>query len=81
MLREFFGVYALSYEIGAVKPSAAIFRTAAELAGCRPQEIFYTDDIAGHVAGARSVGMDAVVYTSAAQIAEELRIRGLEFNY
>ena len=81
MLREFFSVYALSFEIGAVKPDALIFRKAAELAGCRPEEIFYTDDLPGHVAAARSMGFDAVVYQSTPQIVEELRKRGAEFNY
>lgn len=81
LLRAFFSVHALSYEIGTVKPDAAIFRKAAELAGCRPEEIFYTDDIAGHVAGAKSVGFDAVLYTSTQELAAELRKRGVEFNY
>ncbi len=49
---EGFGVYALSYKIGAVKPDAEIFLAAAKMAGCRPEEIFFVDDIAGHVAGA-----------------------------
>ncbi len=75
VLRDLFSVYALSYEIGELKPSAAIFCQAAELAGCRPEEIFYTDDIAGHVAGARSAGLDAVVYTSTAELVKELRAR------
>ena len=64
-----------------MKPEAAIFCKAAELADCRPEEIFYTDDIAGHVAGARAAGLDAVVYESAPQIVAELRKRGVEFNY
>ncbi len=81
MLRELFSVHALSFEIGAVKPDAAIFRKAAELADCRPEEIFYSDDIAGHVAGARSAGFDAVVYESTSQLVDELRRRGVEFNY
>jgi HAD superfamily hydrolase (TIGR01549 family) len=81
LLRAFFTVQALSHEIGAVKPDAAIFLRAAELAGCRPEEIFYTDDIAGHVAGARGVGMDAVVYSSTDELVKELRKRGVDFNY
>jgi FMN phosphatase YigB (HAD superfamily) len=81
LLREGFSVYALSYRIGCCKPDASIFRAAAEMAGCRPQEIFYTDDIAGHVEGARSVGFDAVQYTSTAELAAELRKRGVRFNY
>jgi HAD superfamily hydrolase (TIGR01549 family) len=81
MLRDLFSIYALSFEIGAMKPSAAIFCRAAALAGCRPEEIFYTDDIAGNAAGARSAGLDAVVYTSTADLVKELRARGVEFNY
>jgi glucose-1-phosphatase len=81
ILSEAFGTYALSYKIGAVKPDAAIFQAAAELAGHRPEEIFFVDDIAGHVAGARAVGFDAVQFTSAEALASDLRQRGLRFNY
>jgi len=41
--------------------------------GCRPEEIFFVDDIPGHVEGAKAVGIDAIVYSSAAQVAAELR--------
>ena len=75
ILRECFEVYALSYEIGAAKPQAAIYMKAAELAGVRPDEIFYADDIAGHVAGAKAVGIDAVIYTSTDALVEDLRRR------
>jgi HAD superfamily hydrolase (TIGR01549 family) len=81
VLRDFFSVYALSYEIGAMKPAAAIFSKAAEIAGCRPEEIFYTDDIPGNVDGARSAGIDAVVYRSTRELVTELRKRGVEFSY
>jgi FMN phosphatase YigB (HAD superfamily) len=78
VLRECFSVYALSYEIGSLKPDAAIYLKAAELAGCRPDEIFYADDIAGHVAGAKVAGLDAVVYTTTEALVEELRRRGVD---
>ncbi len=81
VLRDFFSVYSLSYEIGAMKPSAAIFCKAAELSGCRPEEVFYTDDIPGHIAGAKAAGFDAVVYESTPQLVEELRKREVEFAY
>ena len=51
-----FGVQALSFRIGAAKPEAAMFHAAAKLAGLRPEEIFYVDDMPQHVAGARAVG-------------------------
>jgi glucose-1-phosphatase len=76
-----FQVYALSYKIGAVKPQAAIFHAAAELAGCPPEEIFFVDDMPGHVDGAKAAGFDAIVYKSPAQVAAELRRRGVGFNY
>jgi glucose-1-phosphatase len=76
-----FGIHALSYEIGAVKPNAAIFQAAAELAGCRPEEIFFVDDLEGHVAGAKAAGFDAVQFTTAEALAAELRQRGIRFNY
>ena len=78
---EGFRVCALSYKIGAVKPDAEIFLAAAKLADCQPEEIFFVDDIAGHVAGARAVGFDAVQFTSAESLANDLRQRGLRFNY
>jgi putative hydrolase of the HAD superfamily len=81
MLTEFFPIHALSFRIGAVKPEPAIFRAAAELAGVRPEEIFFTDDIAENVAGAKAFGFDAVQYTTTATLAEELRRRGLRWNY
>ena len=81
ILSEGFAVHALSYKIGAVKPDAAIFQAAAKLAGHRPEEIFFVDDIAGHVAGARAAGFDAVQFTSAEALANDLRQRGIRFNY
>jgi HAD superfamily hydrolase (TIGR01509 family) len=81
IIAEGFDVYAVSYRVGATKPDAAIFRAAAELANCRPEEIFFVDDIPGHVGGAKTAGFDAIVYQSAAQIAAELRRRGVRFNY
>jgi putative hydrolase of the HAD superfamily len=81
ILQESFDVYALSYELKAAKPHPEIFLAAAKLAGVEPGEIFYTDDIEGHVAGARAVGFDAVVYTSTSRLVADLRQRGFRFNY
>jgi putative hydrolase of the HAD superfamily len=81
IVAEGFAIHALSYRIQAAKPDAAIFRAAADLAGCRPEEIFFVDDFAENVGGARAVGFDAVQFTSAEALAHELRQRGLHFNY
>ena len=81
IVQDCFDVYALSYKIGAAKPEAAIFQAAAEMVGCQPEEMFFVDDIAGHVVGAKAVGVDAVQFTTAEALAKELRRRGIRFNY
>src|SRR5690348_6475205 len=68
----------LSYRVGAMKPSPLIYQKAIEAAGCRPEECFFTDDIAEYVAGAKEQGIDAVQFQSAGQIRNELRARGVE---
>ncbi len=78
---ELFDVRALSYRLRAVKPNAEIFAAAAELAGVDPRDIFFVDDMLGHVEGARAVGFDAVQYTSTPQLAADLRARNIAFNY
>ena len=77
ILESLFGTYALSYRIGVMKPEAAIFQAAAELAGCRPGEILYFDDLPQHIEGANAAGFDAVQYTNASRLMTELRRRGL----
>jgi glucose-1-phosphatase len=81
IVAEGFSVHALSYRIGAMKPDAAIFHAAADLAGVRPDEIFFVDDMPEHVAGAKSIGIDAVQYTTTAALGAKLRERGVRFNY
>lgn len=79
LLRHFHELV-LSYEVKAMKPDPAIFREAVKRAGCLPGECFYTDDIAAYVEAARTLGIDAVRFESAAQIAAELKARGIEWE-
>ena len=81
ILPQAFEQLVLSYEVGAIKPDEKIFRVAVEKAGCKPQDIFYTDDTPGHVEAAKALGFDAVLFTDTAALAEELCRRGLKFNY
>ena len=73
----YFDDFVLSYQVGALKPDAEIYRKAIQRAGCRPDECFFTDDIAINVDAARENGMDAVQFLSAAQLEEELKTRGV----
>ncbi|HVW09809.1 MAG TPA: HAD family phosphatase [Bryobacteraceae bacterium] len=75
-LRHFHALV-LSHEIGAMKPSPRIYEQAVAAAGCRPEECFFTDDIAEYVEGARRYGIDAVQFQSVEQIERELRRRNV----
>jgi putative hydrolase of the HAD superfamily len=74
LLRHFHALV-LSYQVGEMKPSPAIYARAVEAAGCLPEECFFTDDIPEYIEGARRFGIDAVQFQSAAQIEAELRKR------
>lgn len=80
LLPDAFEQCVLSHEVGALKPEAAIFQAAIQRAGVAPQEIFYLDDIPGHVAGARALGIDAVQFTDAPSLLTEMRRRGIGLN-
>jgi putative hydrolase of the HAD superfamily len=71
----------LSYEAGAMKPDAVIYRLAAERAGVAPEQIFFTDDREENIAGAKEAGFDAVLYTDTRGLAQELRRRGARCNF
>ena len=73
-----FDVLTLSHKVAARKPDEAIYQHAAERAGVAPDRIFFIDDLADNVEGARRFGFDAVVFESAAQIRTELRRRGIK---
>jgi HAD superfamily hydrolase (TIGR01509 family) len=81
LLARDFGVHALSYRLKTAKPEPAIFEAATQLAGVRPEEIFFVDDLAENVAGAQAMRFDAIQYTTSTALAEELRRRGIRFNY
>jgi glucose-1-phosphatase len=79
LLRHFHHMV-LSYRVGAMKPEPAIFREAIARAECRPDECFFTDDIAEYVAAAKREGIDAVQFESRAQIEQELLARGVRWE-
>jgi len=79
-LLRHFDEFVLSYRVGATKPSPAIYREAIARAGCRPEECFYTDDIAKFVEAARREGIDAVQFQSQRQLEGELAARGVTWE-
>ena len=71
----------LSFEAKAQKPDEKIFRTAIQRAGVPADQIFYADDIIGHVEAAKKLGIDAVQYTSTDALEQEILKRGVRCNF
>jgi putative hydrolase of the HAD superfamily len=67
----------VSYEVGAMKPDAAIYEAAIQRAGVAANEVFFTDDRLENVEGARAVGIDAVQFIDCAGLVAQLRERGV----
>ncbi len=79
-VRELFDVYVLSYEVGAMKPDRKIYDVAIERAGVPAEKIFFVDDREENVAAAKDAGIDAVRFTTANQLIDDLRSRNVEMN-
>jgi putative hydrolase of the HAD superfamily len=79
ILRHFDG-FVLSYEVGVMKPDPRIYQAAVQLAGCRAEECFFTDDIPEYVEGAREAGMKAAQFQSVAQLEGDLAAQGIEWR-
>lgn len=79
-LLRHFDAFVLSYQVRAMKPSPLIYGKAVQEAGCRPEECFFTDDIAAYVEAAKRFGIDAVQFESAEQLGRELKARGVKWE-
>jgi putative hydrolase of the HAD superfamily len=76
-LNECFEVFALSYQLRALKPDTRIYARAAELASVRAGDIFFVDDRPENVAGALAAGFDAVLFEGTEHLSRALAERGL----
>lgn len=66
-----------SAEVGVLKPDPAIYRHLIVSNRLNPDETVFFDDIPGNVAGARTAGLHAFVFTSTAQAEGDLRALGV----
>ena len=71
-LFELFEHLIFSSELGIVKPERGIFDTASEIVSAAPGEIVFVDDRAGNVQAAADAGMQALLFSSAAQLRSAL---------
>jgi 2-haloacid dehalogenase len=66
-----------SFRVGAVKPSAAIYREAERRFGLDPAATVFVDDLPPNVAGAEACGWRAILHRSPAATRERLRALGV----
>jgi putative hydrolase of the HAD superfamily len=67
----------VSAEIGILKPDPAIFRHATEKFRLLAEEAAFFDDIEANVDGARSIGIEARIFTSPGRCEADLQALGL----
>jgi epoxide hydrolase-like predicted phosphatase len=64
-----------SHEVGIAKPDPAIYHLACDRLGVRPAEMIFLDDLAENVAAARSLGIQAILFTGTAQAIADIEAR------
>jgi putative hydrolase of the HAD superfamily len=67
----------LTCDIGVSKPDLKAYQILIEKMKCAPSKIIFVDDRLENVEAAKQVGIDAILFTSYAQIHTELAKRGL----
>lgn len=70
--KALFDVVTLSHHTGLTKPDTAAYEVIADRLGVGPEECLFVDDQERHVAGARSTGMRALVYTDVTSLKQEI---------
>lgn len=67
----------LSFEVGAIKPSASFYHACADAAGCPRDECLFIDDLPENVEGARAAGLQGLLFRDADQLRHDLGARGI----
>ena len=67
----------VSGEVGLIKPDERIYRLHADTFGLTPATTLFIDDSAKNVEGAKGAGWNAVLFTGADRLAEDLREHGV----
>lgn len=73
-----FDAAVFSYEIGATKPSEAIFTELVKRSGVSADEIAFADDDADNLTGAQDIGITTFLYEDFDQFIEHLKKLGVE---
>jgi len=72
-----FDAQVFSYETGVLKPDSRMYRAGLAALGVDAREVVFIDDSPANIAGARAVGIDAILFRGAPALLTALRARGL----
>jgi FMN phosphatase YigB (HAD superfamily) len=67
-----------SFRVGAVKPSAEIYRKAERMFDLEPAATVFIDDLSPNVAGAQACGWQAILHREARATRDQLRALGVK---
>lgn len=70
-LEVFHEVYS-SHDLGSRKPEPEVFRQVVDTHDLVGREVLFIDDLPSHVAAARAVGLEGIVFTDAPSLAEQV---------
>jgi len=76
-LGEVFGTTVVSGQVGMIKPSVEIYRLLCQRASVSPEDCVFIDDGLHNCIGAKAAGMDAIHFTGADALRQQLQVRGL----
>lgn len=80
-MRDLFEVVFCSGDEGMIKPDPAAFKLTLERLGVEPREAVFIDDTPEHVEAARKLGIQGIIFTTAAALKDDLtKFLGFEFN-
>ena len=79
-LRDCYDVFLSSCYLGVRKPDPAIYQLALEITQRKPAECVFVDDRNLNLECARELGIGAIQFQSAAQLAKELANRGVRVD-
>jgi len=73
-----FDVLVWSFQLGMAKPDPAIYRHTLKRLGTRPEETLFIDDKRVNIEAARALGLQAIEFTTAEKLRQELIAAGLD---
>ena len=79
-LRNYFDYFICSGYLHEMKPAPAIYRDAIDISGLPPETSLFIDDKAENCDAARSLGMNAIVFESPAQLSQALVALGIRLS-